>query len=158
MEGNTIIHSALTGGGGKDLLRMRTAYRRVRRCRADARERGAARKVVGRTGSGGKGGPGRELRDSLWETLEGSVALRRTKRPPSLSSQDILTAATFLSLALLLISLMHNMSAFYLPILDKSQQMGFWWRPRCKNSYFVLDFWKWNDQKGRVTNLCLFPQ
>lgn len=95
-------------------------------------------------GAGRKGTEGAsegEQGAGLWKTLKG-VALRRTKSPPRLSSQDILTAATFLSLALLLISLMHNMSAFYLSILDKRQQMGSWWRLRHKNLYFVLDFCK----------------
>lgn len=59
------------------------------------------------------------------KTFEG-VAVRRTKSPPRLSSGDTLTAATFLSLALFLISLMPGMSVFYLSILEKSQQMGSW--------------------------------
>lgn len=66
-----------------------------------------------------------ERQSGLWKAFKG-VALRRTQSPPRLSSQDILTAATFLSLAFLLISLMHNMLVFYLSILDKSQQMGSW--------------------------------
>lgn len=87
-------------------------------------------------------------RAGLWKTFKG-VALRRTESQRRLSSQDVLTAATFLSLALLLISLMHNMSAFYLSILDKRQQMGSWWRLRRKNLYSVLDFLQVNRPERR---------
>ena len=95
------------------------------------------------------GGPWKGAwRVGLWKTFKG-VALRRTESQCRLSSQDVLTAATFLSLALLLISLMHNMSAFYLSILDKHQQMGSWWRLRRKNLYSVLDFRQVNRPERR---------
>lgn len=113
------LHTALSGAGKKTGLVSEPLHRGA----------SAAAHTPGERGVGGRReGGGGEARKESPETLSGrhlkGVVPRRTKSPPGLSSQDTLTAATFLSLALLLICLMRHMSAFYLSVLDKSQQMG----------------------------------
>lgn len=118
MAGGTISDCALTGGDKSPAAPHQDAELsgRAALVAETPGEEGGGQGAEGRAGAG----LGRRRESPSFSGRH--FALSRTESPPRLSSQDVLTAATFLSLALLLISLTRSTAVFYLSALRSANR------------------------------------
>lgn len=118
MAGGTISDCALTGGDKSPAAPHQDAELsgRAAPVAETPGEEGGGQGAEGRAGAG----LGRRRESPSFSGRH--FALSRTESPPRLSSQDVLTAATFLSLALLLISLTRSRAVFYLSALRSANR------------------------------------